>query len=202
MTARRCSCRPHRVRLMLLAAILLIGPALAGRARADDASVDCKALDIDFADKSATKKCYKEDLAEGGWIGWRQTLIAKGPGYTLLFIRLKAALHFYISVRDPAKVPQMVGQWMTGSAPSVYRHDPDNGFDIIPFTGNYADPARKPISCFAFAHYQGTVVARGGFAGPPGYAASYSGGYCEANSQKLSDAYIAHIVGMLELPQE
>lgn len=72
----------------------------------------------------------------------------------------------------------------------------------VPFTGNYADPARKPVSCFAFAHYQGTVVARGGFTGPPGYAASYSGGYCEANSQKLSDAYIAHIVGMLELPQE
>lgn len=93
----------------MLAAILLIGPALAGRAHADDASVDCKALDIDFADKGATKKCYKEDLAEGGWIGWRQTLVAKGPGYTLVFVRLKAALHSYLISRSGT--PPRLGKW-------------------------------------------------------------------------------------------
>jgi len=60
------------------------------QAPADDPIVSCSALDIDFADSGAKKECRKAEISSNTWIGVRQSIVARGPGYVLVFLRREA----------------------------------------------------------------------------------------------------------------
>jgi len=199
LSRRVSSSRLHAV-ASLLPAILLLCLAPTIQARADDPIVNCSALDIDFADSGATKECRKAEVSSRTWNGVRQSIVAKGPGYVLVFIRIKAGHNSYMGTQEATSIATALGRDMIGSTPVVSSHDPAIGFDIASFIGNSA--AGRQITCFAFARFQGTVPSRGGFTGPPGYAAAYEGAFCSGSPVADSDATIAKILGELRFPSD
>ena len=187
-----------RAGLRLLSAILLLCLTPSIQARADDSVVNCSALDIDFTDSGATKECRKAELSASTWTGVRQSLVAKGDGYVLVFIRVKAGHNSYMEVGEATAVASELGSDMIGSTPTVASHEPVGGFDIASFNGNSANGGQ--VTCFAFARFQGTIHARGGFNGAPGYAAGYEGAYCSGSP--ITDPAIATILGELRFPSD
>ena len=200
MLLRRLSARRLHAGPCLLPAILLLWLTLMNQARADDPIANCSALDIDFADSGARKECRKAEISSSTWTGVRQSIVAKGPGYVLVFLRIKAGHNSYMGTEEATSIATVLGRDMLGSTPIVSSHDPVGGFDIASFIVNSS--GGRQITCFAFARFQGTVPARGGFAGPPGYSAAYEGAFCSGSPIANSDATIAKILGELRFPSD
>jgi len=157
--------------------------------------IDCGSIDMDFLAAASSKECTSEDAGSNLWHGTAQTMVVKGDGFFLWVRRLKAGFNSYIQAEGATVFAKSFSQGVLKSVGAVTQHSGVSGYDVVLFSGR--TNSGDFVDCFAFARYGGTVNARGGFSGPPGYAAAVFGAHCSAVADTISDDEIARVLGAL-----
>jgi hypothetical protein len=182
---------------MLLGLAVFVVPAESAYALSP---VDCATVDMDYADRTATKRCETGDASSGLFRATEQVLVVDGHGYYIYARRLKAGYRSYVT-------PEAIGDFaddfikalLQVSGP-IKAHGTVSGYDIATFSGKLAEDPHPDVDCFVFSRYGGVINAPGGFSGAPGFAHGLGGGYCTRHAAGVPDLEIQHIMVGLRAP--